>query len=129
MKVQCFGSRELGHIKRLCPHIKGKQRASTAEIDEPSMKRLRSSHSLDSEFLLLLALSGTLHTSRDTWLIDSGASRHMIRYGDHLLDVVQREFWEKVVLGDHSMPSCRSGEYISKYSPFKPTCMAPNSVK
>ena len=38
-----------------------------------------------------------VQTSRDTWLIDSGASRHMTRYGDHLADVVQREFEEKVV--------------------------------
>ena len=33
-------------------------------------------------------------------MIDSGASRHMTGYGDHLADVVQREFQEKVVLGD-----------------------------
>ena len=41
-----------------------------------------------------------VHTSRDTWLINSGASRHMTGYGDHLADMVQREFREKVVLGD-----------------------------
>ena len=33
-------------------------------------------------------------------MIDSGASRHMTGYGDHLADVVQREFQEKVVFGD-----------------------------
>ena len=64
------------------------------------MKRFRSSHSSDSEYLLLSALSGMVHTSRDTWLIDSGASHHMTGYGDHLSDVVQRELREKVVLGD-----------------------------
>ena len=31
----------------------------------------------------------------------SGDSRHMIGYGDHLADIVQREFREKVVLGDN----------------------------
>ena len=43
-----------------------------------------------------------VYTSRDTWLIDSGASRHVTGYGDHLADIVQREFQEKVVLGDDS---------------------------
>ena len=31
----------------------------------------------DSEFLLLSTLLGMVHTIQDTWLIDSGASRHM----------------------------------------------------
>jgi hypothetical protein len=83
-KVQCYGCREFGHIKSRCPNIKGKHKATIAEIDEPSTKRLRKSHSSNSKFLLLSALSGTLHSSKDTWLIDSGASRHMTGYGDHL---------------------------------------------
>ena len=96
-KVQCFGCKELGHIRQDCPKEKGKQRASRAEIDddEPLRKRTRYEHSSNSEFLLLSTLSG-----KGTWLIDSGASHHMTVYGDHLLDVVQRELREKVVLGD-----------------------------
>ena len=98
--MQCFGCKELGHIKRDCPKEKGKQRASRVEVDdEPPSKKTRDKHSSDSDFLLLSALSGTVQTSRDTWLIDSGASHHMTGYGDHLVDVVQREFQEKVVLG------------------------------
>ena len=88
LKVQCYGCRELGHIKSRCPNIKGKQKATVAEIDEPSTKRLRRSHFSDSEFLLLSALSGTLHSNRDSWLIDNGASCHRTGYGDHLLNVV-----------------------------------------
>ena len=89
------------HIERDFPKEKGKQRASRDDIDdEPPIKKTRDKHSSDSNFLLLLALSCTVQTSRDTWLIDSGASRHMIGYGDHLEDVVQRELQEKVVLGD-----------------------------
>lgn len=42
----------------------------------------------DSKFLLLLALSGMVHSSRDTWLIDSVASHHMIGYGNHLENIV-----------------------------------------
>jgi hypothetical protein len=29
------------------------------------------------EFFFISALSGTISTSQDTWLIDSGASKHM----------------------------------------------------
>ena len=95
--MQCFSCKELGHIKRDFPREKGKQRASRAEIDnEPPNKKPRDEHSSNSKFLLLSTLLGTIHTSKDTWLIDSGASRHMTGYGDHLADVVQREFQEKV---------------------------------
>lgn len=98
-KVQCFGCHGYGHIRRDCPSIndnhhldkRQRQRASRAEIEEPSSKRSRRVHSSDSNYLLLSALSGTVQTSRDTWLIDSGASRHMIGYGELLFDLVKRE--------------------------------------
>ena len=99
--MQCFGCKELGHIKRDCPKEKGKQRESRAKIDDdPTNKKTKDEHSSDLDFLLLSALSGTVQISRDTWFIDSGASHHMTNYGDHLANVVQREFQEKVVLGD-----------------------------
>ena len=48
-KVQCFGCKELGHIKRDFPKEKGKQRASRAEIDdEPPSKKSRDEHYSDS---------------------------------------------------------------------------------
>ena len=43
-----------------------------------------------------------VHTRKDTWLIDCGAYRHMARYIDHLANIVQREFQERVILGDDS---------------------------
>ena len=30
-------------------------------------------------------------TDNDIWLIDSGASKHMTRYKDHLTDLVEKE--------------------------------------
>ena len=50
--------------------------------------RLKDDHRRDPErhilpmqtYMLLSALSGTIQTSSDTWLIDSGASRHMTGY-------------------------------------------------
>ena len=51
-KTQCFGCKELGHIKRDCLKEKGKKRASRAEIDnEPPNKKTRDEHSLDSDSL------------------------------------------------------------------------------
>ena len=35
-------------------------------------------------FIFISALSGTIPTTSDTWLIDSGASRHMIGYKENL---------------------------------------------
>lgn len=40
-KVQCYGCRELAYIKNRCPDIKGKQRTTVAEMDEPSTKKLK----------------------------------------------------------------------------------------
>ena len=47
-------------------------------------------------------LLGTIHTTSDTWLIDSGASRHMIGYKENLLEVVEKDSHLRVVLGDNA---------------------------
>ena len=39
-------------------------------------------------------------TISDTWLIDSGASRHMTRYKENLSEVVEKDSHLRVVLGD-----------------------------
>ena len=67
-KVQCFGCHGYGHIRRDCPSVNNnrhpdrrqRQRASKAEIEEPSSKRSRRTHSLVSDYLLLSTLSGTV---------------------------------------------------------------------
>jgi hypothetical protein len=51
-------------------------------------------------FLFIFSLSGTIPTDDDIWLIDSGASRHMTRYRDHLTDLVEKET-NLHVLGDN----------------------------
>jgi hypothetical protein len=52
--------------------------------------------------LFISTLSGTIPTDSDTWLIDSGASRHMTGYRDHLIDLVAKESILHVVLGDNA---------------------------
>jgi hypothetical protein len=41
-------------------------------------------------------------TNSDIWLIDSGASRHMTGYREHLTDLVEKESCLHVVLGDNA---------------------------
>ena len=55
-----------------------------------------------NEDINISALSGMVPINDKTWLIDSGASRHMIGYRDHLTDLVEKETSLHVVLGDNA---------------------------
>jgi hypothetical protein len=56
----------------------------------------------EESFLFISALSSMVPTDNDTWLIDSGASRHMTGFRDHLTNLVEKETNIHVVLGDNS---------------------------
>jgi hypothetical protein len=56
----------------------------------------------DEAFFFISTLSGTVPTDSDIWLIDSGASRHMTGYREHLTDLVEKESRLHVVLGDNA---------------------------
>ena len=49
---------------------------------------------------MISALTGTVTHGNDTWLVDSGASKHMTGYKDYLVDLVEKESHQKVKLGD-----------------------------
>jgi hypothetical protein len=76
----------LGHFARDCRskkkgYFKGKHHASAAAEEEPR-KRTRGSSSdqeKTKEYYLVLALSGSITNNKDSWLVDSGPSRHMTR--------------------------------------------------
>ena len=89
------------------PDKRQRERASRAETEERSPKRSRRTHSTDASYLLLSALSGTIQTSCDTWLIDSGASRHVTGYHELLSDLDKRESHQKVILGDDARYAIR----------------------
>ena len=78
---------------------------------EPRLKddhrRDPKTHSTDANYLLLSALSGTIQTSCDTWLIDSGASRHMTGYQKLLSDLDKRKSNQNVILGDDARYAVR----------------------
>ena len=91
---QCFHCDKIGHIARNCPIKKQeyKQRINNnkryhahlaededeEEEDEgPSRKKAREEDA--EEYVPFSALSGSVTPGEDTWLIDSGASKHMTR--------------------------------------------------
>jgi hypothetical protein len=100
-KIQCFRCDKYGHFARDCPtKKKGRQLASTVDVDpEPHQ---RDEDIKDEAFFFISTLSGTVPTDIDIWLIDSGASKHMTGYRDHLTDLVEKEFSLHVVLRDNA---------------------------
>jgi hypothetical protein len=53
-----------------------------------------------NEDINISTLLGMVPINENTWLIDSGASRHMIRITNHLTHFVEKETHLHVVLGD-----------------------------
>ena len=54
------------------------------------------------DYHLVSALSRGIVNSKSTWLIDSGASRHMIGYKDVLSNFKKENFTSKVKVGDEA---------------------------
>lgn len=84
-KVQCFRCDKYGHIAVKCLD-RPKPQASIAEVCEPNR---------DSKRLVFYStLSSQVSTSLNTWVINSGASRH--------LDTMIEKSDEEVTIGDDS---------------------------
>jgi len=90
-----------GHYARQCPLWKNKkQHASIVDFDrEPPQKKSRKASKDDEDFFISVR-SSTIPTSSDIWLINSGASRHMTGYREHLTNLVEKDSQFHVVLGD-----------------------------
>jgi hypothetical protein len=71
--------------------------AHAVEDEELPAKMLREQI---KEHVLISALSGSVTPGEDTWLIDSGASKHMTRQRDILSYISKKKFSQKVTLGD-----------------------------
>ena len=94
---QCYNCRKYDHYAKQCQGSqKRKHHASTADVDEDAPpKRSRND---DHTKFFISALAGMVPTTSDTWLIDSGASRHMTGYKENLSDLVEKESHLQVVL-------------------------------
>ena len=88
--IRCYTCDEKGHISRFFPNKgnlnkkkenKRRHHAHAAEDDEPSTKRTgyeSEYSSSDEDYVLISALMGNITHGSNDWLIDSGASKHMI---------------------------------------------------
>ena len=52
------------------------------------------------DYVLFSTLSGSVSPGEDTWIIDSGASKHMTGQRDILSSLTEKNFPQKVTLGD-----------------------------
>jgi hypothetical protein len=75
---------------------KGKRHASTIEDDESKRKLTIPSNERENrkEYYRLSSLSSTIIIGLETWLVDSGASKHMTGYKEILLDFMKKYFAE-----------------------------------
>ena len=77
--------------------------ASTTEEEEPKKKKsAKSSKEEESrrEYYLISSLSGSITNNANSWLVDSGASRHMTGFREALTSYRKKKFANQVELGD-----------------------------
>jgi hypothetical protein len=90
----------MGHKANNCPvrreEYKRKHKRQHAHIvkDEEQPTKMIKDH------VLISALSGSVSPGEDTWLIDSGASKHMMGKKNTLSCISEKKFSQKVTLGD-----------------------------
>jgi hypothetical protein len=97
----------LGHFAKYCwfrkkyPR-KGKHHASTTKDDESKRNKKSPSNEKENrkEYYLVSALSSSVSMGLKTWLVDSGASKHMTTYKEILSYFETKYFAEQVELGD-----------------------------
>jgi hypothetical protein len=95
----------MGHIAKNFParreeykkRNKKRHHAHAVEYDELPTKMIKENIKY---YVLFSALSGSVSPGEDTWLIDSGASKHMTRQQEILFSLIEKNFPRKVTLGD-----------------------------
>jgi hypothetical protein len=107
-KVRCYNCKKMGHYAAQCPHRneKGKRKhhAHATDTEEPTSQK----KAKDEEFVFVSALIGTITQGSDTWLVDSGASKHMTGFRSSLTNLTKRAHPFKWSLG--MIPDTQSKE-------------------
>jgi hypothetical protein len=98
--IQCYHCDKMGHKANNCSvrreEYKRKHKrkhAHIVEVEEPPMKMIK-------DHVLISTLSGSVSLGEDTWVIDSGASKHMTGKKNTLSCISENKFSQKVTLGD-----------------------------
>jgi hypothetical protein len=93
---QCYHCDKMGHIAKNCParreEYKKRNKSTmphTVEDEEPPTKMIKEKI---KDYVLISALSGSVSPGEDTWLIDSGASKHMTGQRDILSSLTEKNF-------------------------------------
>ena len=71
-----------------------------SKLDDSRKLSSRKTKPQRNEDINISSLSGMVPTNDNTWLIDSGASRHMTGLRDHLTHFIEKETHIHVVLRD-----------------------------
>ena len=93
--VRCYGCGEVGHIHRFCRMSKGRVSQNYGH----KAKDTEESHS-DTDGAFAASVGSLQNSLSAQWLVDSGASSHMTRQKELLVDYVEFGIPEKVALGD-----------------------------
>jgi hypothetical protein len=72
----------------------------TTEDDDPPKKVAKEYESSGEDYVLISVLTGIDTHGSDIWLVESGASNHMIGYKDSLSKITYKDSPHKVKLGD-----------------------------
>jgi hypothetical protein len=102
---QCYHCDKMGHIAKNCPARREEYKkrnnkrhhAHAVEDDEPPTKLTKEEI---GDYVFFSALSRSVTLGEDTWLIDSVASKHMTGQRDILSSLTEKNFPQKVTLGD-----------------------------
>ena len=106
LKIICYNCNKPRHYVKdyFGGKRKGRYHASTTEANqEPQGKRSRESNvakQKKKQIILISALTGSISNSKETWLVDSGASRHMMSYRCALTDLTEHKTSVEVEMGD-----------------------------
>ena len=106
-KVKCFNCIKKGHFARESRakqrgKFKGRFHASISTEDEPKRNKYSNYQDTRKEYYLVSALFGSLAISVETWLVDSGVSKHMNGYRSTIIDLKEKNVSCHVELGDNT---------------------------
>jgi hypothetical protein len=119
----------MGHIAKNClarreeykKRNNKRHHAHAVDDDDPPKKLTKEEI---EDYVLFSTLLGSVTPGEDTWLIDSGASKHMIGQKDIISSLIEKDLPQKVSLGDdYQYPIKGMGESTYKLDSGTPMRM------